>query len=73
MDVNSVLKDAIGPYGAMFLLIIGIIYLWRRLETVTQLLTDSQALLKNQQDLFGQALAIIRDDLVPLIEKITRR
>lgn len=73
MDINSILKDAIGPYGAMFLLIVGIAYLWHKLETTNKSLLDAQSLLRSQQDLFAQALSIIKDDLVPLVERITRK
>ena len=63
---DSLFKDIIGPYGAMALLIIGIIYLYRENRIL-------QALVASNQTLFAEALKVIREDLVPILQEMVRR
>lgn len=62
----DVLKLVIGPYGALVGAVIIIVFLWRELK-------QSQAVNTRQQDLFEEALKVIRDDLVPLVKDTVRR
>lgn len=65
MDLNTIFKAVIGPYGALFLLLAGVVYLWRRLE-------QQQAVNTRQQDLFEEALKVI-NSLVPLVRDSDRK
>jgi hypothetical protein len=58
--IGDLLKAVVGPWGATFLLLGAVVVLWRKLE-------QSQAMVTRQQDLFDEALHLIRDDIVPLI------
>ncbi len=66
MDLNSIFNHVVGPWGATFLLLAAVVYLWRKLE-------QSQAVNTRQQDLFEEALKVIRDDLVPLVKQLAQR
>jgi hypothetical protein len=66
MDPASVFDHIVGPWGSTFLLLLAVIYLWRKLE-------QSQAQTTRQQDLFEEALKVIRDDLVPLVKQLSSR
>jgi hypothetical protein len=66
MDATTLLGHIVGPWGATFLLLVAVIYLWRKLEA-------AQLMLVKQQDLFEQALKVIRDDLVPLVREMAKR
>lgn len=66
MDPNSIFDHVVGPWGATFLLLVAVGYLWRKLE-------QSQAVNTRQQDLFEEALKVIRDDLVPLVRDTVRK
>jgi hypothetical protein len=73
MNPNDILKAAAGPYGALFLLLVAVVYLWRRLEQIQAMLLASQTLLTRNQELFGEALKVIKDDLVPLVRELADR
>jgi hypothetical protein len=73
VDLTTVLRDAAGPYGALFLALVGIVFLWRKLEQSQQMLVASQALTARSQDLFEEALKVIKDDLVPLLREMPSR
>jgi len=66
MDPSDLFKQAIGPYGALFLCVVVVVFLWRKLEQAT-------AVNARQQDLFEEALKLIRDDLLPLVRDVARR
>jgi ATP/ADP translocase len=66
VTLDAVFKAVTGPYGAIFLLLAAVIYLWRKLE-------QSQAVNARQQDLFEEALNVIRDDLLPLVKQVAGR
>ena len=63
---SSIFAGIVGPWGATFLLFLAVVYLWRKLE-------QSQAVNARQQDLFEEALKVIRDDLVPLVKQMGER
>lgn len=65
-SLDSILANVVGPWGATFLLLVAVVFLWRKLE-------QSQAMVTRQQDLFEEALKVIRDDLLPLVRDTTRR
>lgn len=66
MDPASVFDHIVGPWGSTFLLLLAVIYLWRKLES-------AQAVNTRQQDLFEEALKVIRDDLVPIVKRLADR
>lgn len=66
MDPNELLKGAVGPYGALVLALTVVVVLWRKLE-------QAAAVNARQQDLFEDALKLIRDDLLPLVRDVARR
>lgn len=72
MTLDQVFREIVGPYGALFLLLVAVIYLWRKLEQSQQQTAQAQALNAKQQDLFEEALKVIRDDLVPLVKQARR-
>jgi hypothetical protein len=66
LDAGKVFEGAIGPYGALFLALVVIAFMWRQLERANT--TNAR-----QQDLFDEALKLIREDLVPFIREVVRR
>lgn len=66
MDLNSIFSHIVGPYGALFLLLVAVIFLWRQN-------TAKDTLIDRQGDLFEEALKVIRDDLLPLVRDTVRK
>lgn len=66
MDPTELIQAIIGPYGALVLAVIAVVVLWRKLEA-------SQEGLERQQELFDKALDIIKEDLVPLVQELSKR
>lgn len=60
MSLDSIFKEIVGPYGALFLLLVAVIGLWRDRQQL-------QSMVSRQEDLFEEALKLIREDLLPLI------
>lgn len=54
MSASQIFAVAIGPYGALFLALVAVIALWRKLE-------QTQAMMTRQQDLFDEAMKVIRE------------
>ena len=73
INLDIIFKNVVGPYGALFLLLVAVVYLWRKLEASEKALGTSRRLLEKQQDLFDEALKIIKDDLIPLVKEIARK
>jgi hypothetical protein len=66
MDINLVFKEILGPWGATFLLLVAVIFLWKELKA-------SQEMVSRQQDLFEEAIRLMRDDIVPMARPYKRR
>lgn len=64
--MKAVFDSVIGPWGATFLLLVAVIVLWRERK-------EAQAMTARQQDLFEEALKLIRDDILPLVRELSHR
>lgn len=73
MDPNSIFDRVVGPWGATFLLLVAVIYLWRKLEQSQAVNAQLQGINARQQDLFEEALKVIREDLVPIVRQVAGR
>ncbi len=61
-DIDKIFGYIIGPYGALALLIIIMIFLYRENR-------ELRTLLATNQSLFAAALKVIKEDLIPLVQR----